>query len=171
MHCLHFLLCRQALRSFAQNMSSGLALPLVAQNKSASITDGLHKHCQFTMDLSVEANPAGGNREGQQRNLVPPAASNGSAEGSAEGSAGGLPGGASRQLRQVSASTLVAHEGFQVWDCKHQGVELLTSCWACHRAVIRVRLADLAPDQYTSPCRLSPQLSCTWQALALQTLS
>ena len=94
MHRLCFLLCRQALRSLAQNMSSGLALPLMAQNKSASITDSLHKQCQFTMDLSVETNPAGSDREGQQRSSLPAAASNSSAEGS--------PGGARTQLRQVS---------------------------------------------------------------------
>ena len=100
MHRLYFLLCRQALRNFAQNMSSGLALPLVAQNESASVTDGLHKQCQFIMDLSVETKPAGSNKEGQKRSLLPADASNGPAEGSAEGS----PGGASRRLRQVSAS-------------------------------------------------------------------
>ena len=95
MHRLNCLPCRQVLRNFAQNMSSGLALPLVAQNGSASVTDGLHKQCQFTMDLSIEADPAGSDREGQQRSSLAAAASNGSAEG--------LPGGASRQLRQVSA--------------------------------------------------------------------
>lgn len=127
-HRLYSLLCRQALRSFAQNMSSGLALPLVAQNKSASVTDGLHKHCKFTLDLSVETNAAGSDREEQQRSSLPAAAFEGSAEAS--------PGGASRRLRQVSLQPMVGHKGVQMWDCELQGVGPLTFCWACHRAPI-----------------------------------
>ena len=69
-------------------MSSGLALPLMAQNESASVTDGLHKQCEFTLDLSVENNSAGSNGEGQQHSSL--------------SAAEGPPGGARRQLRQVS---------------------------------------------------------------------